>query len=218
MKINTIIWDMDGTVLDTLTDLRESVNYVLGLYNMPPHSIEDYRRYFGSGIRHALECAVVPGTATDTIDEMIPLFKEHYDIHCLDNTCPYEGITEVMKNLKAAGYKMAIVSNKIDSAVKELNERFFSDSVDTAIGEREGIKRKPAPDMVEQALKELGSKKEESIYIGDTEVDLETARNSGLPCISVLWGFREKDYLINEGAVTFADAPDELFGILQEYK
>ena len=96
-----------------------------------------------------------------------------------------------------------------------MNERFFSDSVDTAIGEREGIKRKPAPDMVEQALKELGSKKEESIYIGDTEVDLETARNSGLPCISVLWGFREKDYLINEGAVTFADAPDDLLEILK---
>ena len=214
MKINTIIWDMDGTVLDTLTDLRDSVNYVLGLYDMPGHTIEDYRRYFGSGIKHALKCAVVPGTEEDVIEEMLPIFKEYYDKHCLDNTCPYEGIVETMKKLKDAGYKMAIVSNKIDSAVKELNDRFFSDSVEVAIGERDGIKRKPAPDMVEQALSELGSSKEEAVYIGDTEVDIETARNSGLPCISVLWGFREKEFLIENGASVFAETPEELINAL----
>ena len=216
MKINTIVWDMDGTVLNTLIDLRESVNYVLSLYGMPERSIEEYRSFFGSGIRHALECAVPQGTSKETIDEMLPLFKEHYDIHCMDNTCPYDGVLDVMKKLKEMGYKMAIVSNKIDSAVKELNERFFRDSVETAIGERDGINRKPAPDMVEQALAELGRTKEESVYIGDSEVDLLTARNSGLPCISVLWGFRDRDYLIEEGAEVFAETPEDIIQILKK--
>ncbi|MBP3719391.1 MAG: HAD family hydrolase [Eubacterium sp.] len=212
--ITTIVWDMDGTVLNTLIDLRDSVNYLLRKYNMPEHTIEEYRRYFGSGIRYALECAVVDGTPSETINEMLPIFKEHYDIHCLDNTCPYDGILDAMKKLKEKGYKMAIVSNKIDSAVKELNEKFFKEYVDVAIGETPGTKRKPAPDMVEQALKELGSSKKESIYIGDSEVDLQTARNSNLPCISVLWGFRDRDYLIEQGATTFAETPEELIQLL----
>lgn len=212
--ITTIVWDMDGTVLNTLIDLRDSVNYVLRKYNMPEHTIEEYRRFFGSGIRYALECAVVDGTPSETIDEMLPIFKEHYDVHCLDNTCPYDGILDAMKKLKEKGYKMAIVSNKIDSAVKELNEKFFKEYVDVAIGETPGTKRKPAPDMVEQALKELGSSKEESIYIGDSEVDLQTAINSSLPCISVLWGFRDRDYLIEQGATTFAETPEELVNLL----
>ena len=212
--ITTIVWDMDGTVLNTLIDLRDSVNYVLRKYNMPEHTIEEYRRYFGSGIRYALECAVVDGTPSETINEMLPIFKEHYDVHCLDNTCPYDGILDAMKKLKEKGYKMAIVSNKIDSAVKELNEKFFKEYVNVAIGETPGTKRKPAPDMVEQALKELGSSKEESIYIGDSEVDLQTAINSSLPCISVLWGFRDRDYLIEQGATTFAETPEELIQLL----
>ena len=212
--ITTIVWDMDGTVLNTLIDLRDSVNYVLRKYNMPEHTIEEYRRYFGSGIRYALECAVVDGTPSETLDEMLPIFKEHYDVHCLDNTCPYDGILDAMKKLKEKGYKMAIVSNKIDSAVKELNEKFFKEYVDVAIGETPGTNRKPAPDMVEQALKELGSSKEESIYIGDSEVDLQTAINSSLPCISVLWGFRDRDYLIEQGATTFAETPEELVILL----
>ena len=212
--ITTIVWDMDGTVLNTLIDLRDSVNYVLRKYNMPEHTIEEYRRYFGSGIRYALECAVVDGTPSETINEMLPIFKEHYDVHCLDNTCPYDGILDAMKKLKEKGYKMAIVSNKIDSAVKELNEKFFKEYVDVAIGETPGTKRKPAPDMVEQALNKLGSTKEEAIYIGDSEVDLQTARNSNLPCISVLWGFRDRDYLIEQGATTFAETPEELVQLL----
>ena len=209
-SINTIIFDMDGTVLNTLIDLRDSVNYVLGQYNMPPHDLEDYRRYFGSGIRHALEMAVPEETPESIIEEMLPKFKEHYDIHCLDHTCPYDGILKLMASLKEHGFRMAIVSNKIDSAVKELNERFFSEYVDVAIGERKGIRRKPARDMVDIAMTELGSTKEESIYIGDSEVDLETARNSELPCISVLWGFRDKEFLIEHGADTFAETPSQI--------
>ena len=216
MKITTVIFDMDGTVLNTLDDLTVSVNYVLRQFGMPERTLEEYRQFFGSGIRYALECAVPEGTPEETIDRMLPVFREHYDAHCLDRTGPYKGIPELMKALKERGYKMAIVSNKIDSAVKELNERFFSEYVDVAIGESEGVKRKPAPDTVIHALKELGSTQEESVYIGDSEIDFQTAVNSKLPCISVLWGFRDKDFLIEQGADIFANIPEDIIGIIEE--
>jgi len=205
---------MDGTVLNTLDDLATSVNYVLTRYGMPVHCTEDYRRYFGNGIRYALECAVPKGTEETTIDQMLPVFKEHYNAHCLDKTRPYDGIPELMKALRDRGFKLAIVSNKIDSAVKELNAKFFSAYVDVTIGEREGIRRKPAPDTVVQALEELKSSKHEAVYIGDSEVDLQTAANAGLPCISVLWGFREKDFLTEQGATVFANTPQEIYDLL----
>ena len=205
---------MDGTVLNTLDDLATSVNYVLTRYGMPVHCTEDYRRYFGNGIRYALESAVPKGTEETTIDQMLPVFKEHYNAHCLDKTRPYDGIPELMKALRDRGFKLAIVSNKIDSAVKELNAKFFSAYVDVTIGEREGIRRKPAPDTVVQALKELKSSKHEAVYIGDSEVDLQTAANAGLPCISVLWGFREKDFLTEQGATVFANTPQEIYDLL----
>ena len=212
--ITTVIFDMDGTVLNTLDDLATSVNYVLTRYGMPVHCTEDYRRYFGNGIRYALECAVPKGTEETTIGQMLPVFKEHYNAHCLDKTRPYDGIPELMKALRDRGFKLAIVSNKIDSAVKELNAKFFSAYVDVTIGEREGIRRKPAPDTVVQALKELKSSKHEAVYIGDSEVDLQTAANAGLPCISVLWGFREKDFLTEQGATVFANTPQEIYDLL----
>ena len=148
------------------------------------------------------------------IDEMLPVFREHYNAHCLDRTGPYTGIPELMRNLRNHGYKLAIVSNKIDSAVKELNAKFFHDYVDVAIGEREGTRRKPAPDTVIQALAELKSAKEEAVYVGDSEVDLQTASNSGLPCITVLWGFRDKEFLEEQGASVFASTPKEVFDLL----
>ncbi len=213
-KINTVIFDMDGTVLDTLDDLTDSVNYVLDKYGMPRRTKDEYRRFFGNGIEFALRCAVPDDTPNDVIEEMLPIFKEHYNAHCLDKTKPYDGILELMKELKGRGYKLAIVSNKIDSAVKELNERVFSDYVSVAIGEKDGIKRKPAPDTVLAALAELNSSKEEAVYVGDSEVDFQTAQNSGLPCISVLWGFRDKDFLIEQGATTFAETPANVLGCL----
>jgi len=214
--IDTIIFDMDGTVLNTLDDLTVSVNYVLERFGMAPRKVEEYRLFFGSGIRKALELAVPEGTSDEIIDQMLPIFKEHYEKHCLDKTGPYSGIIELMKALYLKGYKMAIVSNKIDSAVKELNERFFSQYVKVAIGEKDGIRRKPAPDTVIQALKELGSTKDTAVYIGDSEVDFQTAHNAGLPCISVLWGFRDKDFLIDIGAKTFASVPSDICGLLED--
>lgn len=215
-EITTIVFDMDGTVLNTLEDLTVSMNYVLDRFNMPGHRLEEYRLFFGNGVKEALRLSLPEGASADIIDEMMVVFKEHYDAHCLDRTRPYDGIVDVMRQLKEKGYRLAIVSNKIDSAVKELNDRFFADYVDTALGEKTGINRKPAPDMVDAALKEMGSTKEESIYIGDSEVDLMTARNSKLPCISVLWGFRDKKYLIEQGADCFADRPEDIIRILTE--
>ena len=212
--INTVIFDMDGTVLNTLEDLTDSVNYVLEMFKMPQRGSDEYRRFFGNGIKYALSCAVLPGTAHSTIEEMLPYFRDHYNEHCLDKTRPYDGILELMKELKDKGYKMAIVSNKIDSAVKELSDRFFSDYVSIAIGEKPGINRKPAPDTVFAALAELGSSKDEAVYVGDSEVDLQTAANAGLKCIAVLWGFRDKEHLIKNGATTFAATPSEIFTLL----
>ena len=212
--ITTVIFDMDGTVLNTLDDLAASVNHVLTRFGMPTHRTEDYRLYFGNGIRYALQCASPDGTDEETIDRMLPVFREHYNAHCLDRTGPYEGIPELMKCLRERGCKLAIVSNKIDSAVKELNDKFFHDCVDVAIGEREGIRRKPAPDTVLQALAELKSTKDEAVYVGDSEVDLQTAANAGLPCITVLWGFRDKDFLTEHGATVFASTPNEVLDLL----
>ena len=206
---------MDGTVLNTLDDLTDAVNYVFSKFDLPPRSQEEYRKFFGNGIGYAMKCAAPEGTPDSLFDKMIPVFREYYDKHCLDKTRPYEGILELMKALKDKGYKMAIVSNKIDSAVKELNERFFSEYVTVAIGEKPGIKRKPAADTVLAALDELGSSRDEAIYVGDSEVDLQTARNSGLSCIAVLWGFRDKDLLIENGAVTFAEKPMDVARILE---
>ncbi len=213
-QITTVVFDMDGTVLNTLEDLAGSMNYSLKAVGMPERTVDEFRRFVGNGAREALRKALPEGTSTDILDEMFPIFKEHYDEHCLDKTGPYEGILDLMKELKKRGYRMAIVSNKIDSAVKELNKKFFGDLIDVAIGEQPGVNRKPAPDMVETALKELGSTKEESVYVGDSEVDYLTAKNSGLPCISVLWGFRDKEYLIEQGAYCFADAPADIVDMI----
>ena len=206
---------MDGTVLNTLDDLTDAVNYVFSKFDLPPRRQEEYRKFFGNGIGFAMKCAAPEGTPDSLFDEMIPVFREYYDKHCLDKTRPYEGILELMKALKDKGYKMAIVSNKIDSAVKELNERFFSEYVTVAIGEKPGIKRKPAADTVLAALDELGASRDEAVYVGDSEVDLQTARNSGLPCIAVLWGFRDKDLLIENGATTFVKTPEDVLTVLE---
>ena len=213
--INTVIFDMDGTVLNTLEDLTDAVNHVFSKFDLPPRSIEEYRKFFGNGIGYAMKCAAPEGTSDELIDKMIPEFRKYYDMHCLDKTKPYDGILELMKTLKAKGYKMAIVSNKIDSAVKELNDRFFSEYVSVAIGEKANVKRKPAPDTVNAALKELHSERSEAVYVGDSEVDLQTARNAELPCIAVLWGFRDKDHLTENGAVSFAAKPDDVLNILE---
>ncbi len=216
MNKNTVIFDLDGTLLYTLTDLTDATNYALRSMGMPERSLEEVRQFVGNGIRKLVERAVPEGTGEDALEQTFSIFKEYYDAHCTDHTMPYEGVLELMEQLQKKGYKMAIVSNKVDKAVKELNESFFSRYISVAIGEKEGVRKKPAPDTVYEALKELGSSKDEAVYVGDSDVDLATAVNSGLPCISVLWGFRDRDFLVERGATVFAREAADVLRILEE--
>ena len=210
MEYTTIIWDLDGTLMDTLQDLWLSTNHALKVYGMKERTFEEVRSFVGNGVRKLIERAVPDGENNPQFEEVFAEFKRHYMVHCKDNTGLYPGIAATLRELKARGMRMAIVSNKLQAGVTELHREWFADTIEVAIGEREGMARKPAPDMVETALRELGVGKENAVYIGDSDVDLATARNAGLPCISVLWGFRDRDFLERHGATTFIEKPDEL--------
>ena len=217
-KIDTVIFDMDGTVLDTLQDLADAVNAALKAFGMPERIIDEVRAFVGNGVRRLLELSVPDGFANPRFEEVFAKFREYYGVHCNDKTKAYDGILPLLRELEKEGYGLAIVSNKLDSAVKELNEIYFEGIVKVAIGEVEGIAKKPAPDMVEKALRELGKTKETAVYVGDSDVDLMTARNVGLPCISVLWGFREEGFLKEQGARYFAKAPAEIPKLIGEIR
>lgn len=211
-SFSTYIFDLDGTLLDTLGDLAASVNYALRTHGMPERSVDDVRRFVGNGVRKLMERAVPDGADNPRFDAAFATFRQHYMAHSLDTTRPYEGIPEALEALKARGCHLAVVSNKMMAATQELCRHFFPDTIEVAIGEDEaaGIRRKPAPDTVFAALKALGVGKENAAYVGDSDVDIQTARNAGLPCISVLWGFRDRDFLICHGAQTFITHPAEL--------
>lgn len=209
---STYIFDLDGTLLDTLGDLAASVNYALRTHGMPEHSIDDVRRFVGNGVRLLMERAIPDGEKNPDFEATFATFRQYYMQHSLDTTRPYEGIPETLVELKARGCHLAVVSNKMMAATQELIRHFFPDTISVAIGENEtaGIHKKPAPDTVFEALRQLGVGQEGAVYVGDSDVDIQTAANSGLPCISVLWGFRDKDFLIKHGAKTFISAPSDL--------
>lgn len=209
---STYIFDLDGTLLDTIGDLAASVNFALRTHGMPEHSLDDVRRFVGNGVRKLMERAVPDGADNPRFDETFATFRQYYMAHSLDTTRPYEGIPETLATLKARGCHLAVVSNKMMAATQALCHHFFPDTIEVAIGEDEaaGIRRKPAPDTVFAALKALGVGKENAVYVGDSDVDIQTARNASLPCISVLWGFRDRDFLISHGAQTFITHPAEL--------
>ena len=206
------IFDLDGTLLDTLGDLAASVNYALREYGMPEHSLDEVRCFVGNGVRLLMERAVPDGTANPQFEDAFSTFRQHYMAHSLDTTRPYDGIPETLTALRQRGCRIAVVSNKMMAATQELCRHFFPDTIEVAIGEHEaeGIRKKPAPDTVYAALCQLGAEKDHAVYVGDSDVDIQTAANAGLPCISVLWGFRDKDFLIQHGAKTLISAPHEL--------
>jgi phosphoglycolate phosphatase len=212
MSYQTFIFDLDGTLLDTLGDLAASVNYALRTHDMPEHSIDDVRRFVGNGVRKLMQRAVPDGETNPTFEATFATFRQHYMAHSLDTTRPYDGIPETLAALKARGCRLAVVSNKMMAATQELIRHFFPDTIEVAIGEDEaaGIRKKPAPDTVFAALRQLGVGKEGSVYVGDSDVDIQTAANAGIPCISVLWGFRDRDFLIRHGAKILISAPSEL--------
>lgn len=216
MKYQTYIFDLDGTLLDTLGDLAASVNFALRAHGMPEHSHDDVRRFVGNGVRKLMERAIPEGAGNPCFNETFATFRQHYMAHSLDTTRPYEGISEALETLKARGCHLAVVSNKMMAATQELCHHFFPDTIEVAIGEDEaaGIRRKPAPDTVFAALRQLNdislTSKSSAVYVGDSDVDILTARNAGIPCISVLWGFRDRDFLLSHGAQTFIAHPAEL--------
>lgn len=212
-KITTVIFDLDGTLLDTLEDLKNATNYALRVCGMPERTLGEIRQFVGNGVKNLMIRAVPQGEDNPEFERAFSAFKEYYKEHCNDATKAYDGIRELLQELKNRGYALAIVSNKIDSAVQDLNNRYFS-QVDIAIGDRENLRRKPEPDSVFLALQALGRTREEAIYVGDSDVDLLTAQNAGLPCISVLWGFRDKEFLVEHGATAFVEKPMEIIELL----
>ena len=211
MSFKIALFDLDGTVLNTLDDLSSAVQAVLAANGMPSRTRDEVRQFVGNGIRKLIERAVPSGTAETAIDKVTADFKIYYGAHSADKTAPYAGVLEMLGALRAAGVRTAVVSNKADFAVQPLVKQYFGDLFDMALGE-DTQKRpaKPAPDMVYHVLDTLGARAEDAVYIGDSDVDVQTAQNAGLPCIAVTWGFRDRACLEMAGATLFADTPAEL--------
>ena len=202
------IFDLDGTLLDTLDDLTDSMNYILGMHNFPLRTRDEVRNFVGNGVRKLVERAVPPEYKADEefIDKFYDDFSLYYNSHSDIKTSPYPGTLDMLDKLIHSDFDIAIVSNKIDSAVKSLSAKFFGERIKSAIGEKPSIRHKPEPDMVFMAMEEMGADKENSIYIGDSEVDIQTAKNAGIPCISVLWGFNDRKFLEDSGATVIAES------------
>lgn len=209
-----VIFDLDGTLLDTLGDLTDAVNMALEKYGLPLRTMEEVKGFVGNGLRNLMTKAVEGGESYPLFEDLFVFFRDYYKNNCNHKTVPYEGVLELMKELKGRGIKMAIVSNKIDAGVKELNSKFFAEYIDVAIGEREGVGRKPAPDSVNEALRILGIEKEHALYVGDSDVDIETADNADVRCVSVSWGFRDEKFLMEHGAGVVIGRPLELLEYL----
>lgn len=210
MRYDTYIFDLDGTLLNTINDLAASCNYALRSCGMPERTVDEVRRFVGNGVRLLMVRAIPGGDSNPRFDEAYAIFRQHYLHHSLDTTKPYDGIEELIAELNAAGKHVAVVSNKFYAATQALVRHFFGDTIKVAIGEREDIRKKPAPDTVLEALRQLDMPAETAVYIGDSDVDIDTARNCGMPCISVLWGFRDRQFLIDHGATTLVSEPGEI--------
>ena len=215
MKFNSVVFDLDGTLLDTLGDLRDSVNYALEKNRLPKRTTEEIRSFVGNGIRLLIERSVPENTPLEITDKCFSDFKEYYKNHSAILTKPYDGIIDIMEELKAKGVKIAVVSNKADFAVKTLMEDYFSNLYDCAYGERMGVPRKPEPDGVFEAIKKMGADVENTVYIGDSEVDVETSKNAKLPCIAVTWGFRDKKVLESLNPEYIVDSPSDVLRIIE---
>ncbi|MCQ2471457.1 MAG: HAD family hydrolase [Clostridia bacterium] len=214
-KYSACIFDLDGTLTNTLEDLKNSVNYALQSEGLPLRSKEEIRRFLGNGVVKLIERSVPANTPSDVTARVLATFKKHYAVHLNDTTAPYDGIVPMLLQLQSDGIKTAVVSNKDDSAVKPIVKGFFGDVIPLAIGRKDDVPAKPAPDSVWSAMKELNCTENETIYIGDSEVDIETAHNAGLKCIAVTWGFRDKELLQSLGADYIIDTPEEIFNIIK---
>ncbi len=209
--IDTVIFDLDGTLLNTLEDLRNSTNFALSEFGFPKRSLEEVRSFVGNGVRKLIERAVPQSCDKETTEKCLEIFKKNYSENMYNNTAPYNSILEILKDLRNNGLKIGVVSNKFDSAVKELCKKYFEDLIDIAIGQAGDVPKKPAPDGVLKAIKLLGA--ENIVYVGDSGVDVQTAKNANIPCIGVTWGFRDKKDL--KGADFIIDNPHDIINIIR---
>lgn len=216
MKYKLVIFDMDGTILDTLEDLKGCLNYALEKNGFPVRTYEEVRNFVGNGIRKLVERGVPAGTGVKEIEGVFSDFQAYYKLHCTDKTKPYDDITELLRALRERGLRTAVVSNKIDFAVQDLVRRYFHGLFDMAVGDRAGMARKPEPDSVYAVLEGLHIEKEAAIYVGDSDVDIDTARNAGIDSIIVTWGFRDREFLEAHGASIFAGKPMDVLALLEE--
>ena len=213
MKYQAVLFDLDGTLLDTLEDMADALNRTMDSFALPHRSLQEVRSFVGNGARRLI--ALATGAGGDRLEEILAVYKEDYDRNCLVKTAPYPGIMQLLDQLHAAGCLVGIVSNKPDSTVQSLSEALFQGKADIAVGEKAGVRRKPAPDTVLAAMEALGVTRAETVYVGDSEVDIMTARAAGVPCISVTWGFRDRDVLEDAGAERFAADCGALWRLLQ---
>lgn len=211
-----VIFDLDGTLLNTLDDLADSTNYALSKFGYPTRTIDEVRQFVGNGVAKLIERAIPEGKNNPNFEKCLAIFKENYAQNMYNKTAPYNGIIEMLSNLKSKGIKIAVVSNKFDLAVKELCKKYFEGFIDFAAGENEaqGIRKKPAPDTVISVLNEFNFAPEDAVYVGDSDVDIMTAKNSKMPCISVTWGFRDEKFLLENGATILINAPSEIYNHL----
>ena len=216
MSYKAVLFDMDGTLLDTLEDLCDSSNHALAQMGYPLRGIEEIRRFIGNGAEKQIRRAVPEGTSEGKIMETLAAFRAYYQDHCQIKTKVYDGLLDVLSELKEKGVKMAVVSNKPDAAVKKLSREYFGDRLDYAIGPSDGVRCKPYPDMAETALKALGIAKKDAVFVGDSEVDVQTGLNAGLDVIAVSWGFRSREVVIEAGAKMIADDAGELEKLILE--
>ena len=213
-KYKLAIFDLDGTLLETLEDLHDSTNHALTSLGLPARTLDEVRRFVGNGIHKLIERAVPAGSSRETVEQVFEEFKKWYAVHCNDKTSAYDGVIHMLQALQRQGIKTAVVSNKADFGVQTLCKTYFSGLLDVAVGQREGIRLKPAPDSVNEVLRLLDIRREDAVYIGDSDVDIDTARNAEMDCISVTWGFRSREFLLEHDAEVLVDKPTELEKIL----
>ena len=212
--IDNIVFDLDGTLIDTIEDLKNSVNFALCENGFPPKTGEEVRLCVGNGIRQLVYDCLPDGVDEKIKEKCFEDFKGYYSKHSMDNTFAYDGIKEVLKGISQSGYKISVVTNKIQPEAEKIIRAFFGDIFDVIIGQKDGMPQKPAPDGVLKAIEQMGCKKENSVYIGDSQVDCLTAHNAGLPIIGVTWGFRSRQVLREYNAEIIIDKPEEILGIL----
>ncbi len=214
MSYKLAIFDLDGTILDTLDDLADSTNFALAAHNFPVRTREEVRRFVGNGVRKLIERALPTDMAKKHTDEVLATFLTHYKTNCNNKTKPYDGILDMLRTVRERGCKTAILSNKADAPVQTLAKLYFDGLIDYAAGEKEGIPRKPAPDGVYAIIEHFGTAAKDCAYIGDSDVDVDTAKNSGMDYIGVDWGFRDREELIARGGKMIAHTVTELTGFI----